>query len=89
MTAATYLSEFVGYLDAPTCKTILNSIDMYGPIPSTAGITAESLLVRLVKDKKTIQGAVHFVLPDTIGSVKIVNNIPSEKVLAAIAAALR
>ena len=88
MTAATYLAEFAGYLDVPTCKQILNAIDMYGPIPSTEGITAQSLLVRLVKDKKTIQGSVHFVLPDAIGSVKIVNNVAPEKVLAAIEAAL-
>ena len=88
MTAATYLAEFTGYLDRPTCKKILNAIAMYGPIPSTEGITAQSLFVRLVKDKKTIQGAVHFVLPDAIGSVKIVNNVAPEKVLAAIEAAL-
>ena len=61
---------------------------MYGPIPSTQGINATSLLVRLAKDKKTIQGSVHFVLPTSIGSVKITSGIAEDQVLGAIEAAL-
>jgi 3-dehydroquinate synthase len=46
------------------------------------------LLARLVSDKKTIQGRVHFVLPVRIGEVQVVSGIGDEPALAAIQAAL-
>jgi 3-dehydroquinate synthase len=52
------------------------------------GIKAESLVARLVKDKKTIQGKVHFVLPDQIGHVRILSGLSESDVLAATRAAL-
>jgi 3-dehydroquinate synthase len=67
---------------------ILEAIRLYGPIPSLAGIAAERLLARLVSDKKTIQGKVHFVLPERIGEVQVVSGIGDDLVLAAIQAAL-
>ena len=88
MTAATHLAKSTGFLDGATAARVHDAINMYGPIPSTGGIAAENLLTRLAKDKKTIQGSVHFVLPTGIGSVKITSGIPEDKVLEAIKAAL-
>jgi 3-dehydroquinate synthase len=36
----------------------------------------QSVLGRLGADKKTVAGAVHFVLPQKIGKVKISNDVP-------------
>ena len=88
MTAATHLAQSTDLLDKPTAHRVHEAIHMYGPIPSTAGIEAGNLLARLARDKKTIQGSVHFVLPTGIGSVTITSGIAEDKVIAAITAAL-
>ena len=88
MKAATHLAHRVGLLNASDCDSILKTITLYGPVPSLDGITAESLAARLVSDKKTIQGKVHFVLPDAIGHVVVRSGIPGADVLEATRAAL-
>jgi 3-dehydroquinate synthase len=88
MKAATHLASLVGLLSDTDRDRILRLIDAYGPIPSLDGISAESLVSRLVSDKKTIQGKVHFVLPDSIGHVVVKSGIGEEQVLAATRAAL-
>ena len=67
---------------------ILELIDLYGPIPPLDGIRAENLLARLPHDKKTVQGAVHFVLPVRVGEVTVVSGIDQRLVLEAIRGAL-
>jgi 3-dehydroquinate synthase len=88
MRAASYLAQMTGHLAAEDTVDILEAIRLYGPIPPLAGVSAERLLARLVSDKKTIQGKVHFVLPERIGEVQVVSGIGDELVLAAIQAAL-
>lgn len=88
MNAATELATLTGVLDVSTRDTILRTVSLYGPIPSLAGIAADALFRRLVSDKKTIQGKVHFVLPEKIGQVRVMSGVPEDRVLAAIEAAL-
>jgi len=88
MRAAVHLAEMAGRLSAEDALDIVETIRLYGPIPSLAGISAERLLARLVTDKKTIQGKVHFVLPVRIGEAQVVSGLADEMVLAAIQAAL-
>jgi 3-dehydroquinate synthase len=88
MNAATQLASMVGLLDTPTRDSILRTVSMYGPIPSLDGIAANALFRRLVSDKKTIQGKVHFVLPEAIGKVRVMAGVAEEKVFSAIEAAL-
>jgi 3-dehydroquinate synthase len=64
-------------------------VESYGPIPSTAGISAASLAARLASDKKTLKGKVHFVLPTAIGRVRIMSGVPEEQVIAAIEESLQ
>ena len=63
MRAAIWLSECTGHISAEDSIDIMELIERYGPIPPLDGISAENLLARLVHDKKTVQGKVHFVLP--------------------------
>ena len=88
MNAATHLAGLAGLLPADEAKRILDCVRMYGPIPSLDGISAARLVGRLGADKKTIQGKVHFVLPEKIGVVKILSGLPQEQILAATEAAL-
>jgi 3-dehydroquinate synthase len=88
MRAAVYLGESTGYVSAEDSVEILEMIAAYGPIPSLAGISADRLLARLVHDKKTVQGKVHFVLPVRIGEVTVVSGVDEKLVLDAIRLAL-
>jgi len=87
MRVATVLAERVSDLKegADIDRVIVN----YGPIPSLNGISASNLVKRLVSDKKTIQGNVHFVLPVKIGEVAVVSGIDDRVVLESIEAVLR
>jgi 3-dehydroquinate synthase len=88
MRAAVYLGEMTGHVSAEDAVEILNAIAAYGPIPPVDGIPPENLLARLVHDKKTVQGKVHFVLPVRIGEVTVVSGTQDKLVLEAIRSAL-
>jgi 3-dehydroquinate synthase len=87
MRVATFLAERVSDLKegADIDRVIVN----YGPIPSLSGISAGNLAKRLVSDKKTIQGHVHFVLPVKIGEATVVSGLDDRVVLESIEAVLR
>ena len=88
MRAALYLAELTGYVSAEDTAEMLDLIDLYGPIPAWTGIDAENLLARLLHDKKTVQGNVHFVLPVRIGEVTVVSGVAEKPVREAIRSAL-
>jgi 3-dehydroquinate synthase len=84
MRAAVWLGEHSGHCSAEESVEMLEQIELYGPIPPLTGISAENLLARLVHDKKTVQGNVHFVVPERIGEVKIITGVEDKLVLEAI-----
>jgi 3-dehydroquinate synthase len=88
MRAAVYLAETTGHLSAEDSVEILDVLRLYGPIPPLDGIPAGNLHARLVHDKKTVQGKVHFVLPVRIGEAVVVSGLDEQLVLAAIRSAL-
>ncbi|MBV9505795.1 MAG: 3-dehydroquinate synthase [Acidobacteriia bacterium] len=88
MRAAIYLAQKTGHLSAEDAVDMLAAINDYGPIPSLAGISVENLLGRLLHDKKTVQGKVHFILPVRIGEVAIASGISERAISEAIRAAL-
>jgi 3-dehydroquinate synthase len=88
MRAAVYLAQSTGHLSAEDSVEILDLIAMYGPIPPLDGIPAANLHARLVHDKKTVHGKVHFVLPVRIGEATVVSGIDDRLVLEAIRSAL-
>ena len=88
MRAAVFLAQSTGYLCAEDSLRILGTIELYGPIPPLDGIAPERLLARLIHDKKTVRGMVHFVIPVRIGEAKVVSGIEDRAALEAIRAAL-
>jgi len=88
MRAAVYLARAIGQLSAEDSAGILDVIRRYGPIPSSNHLTARRLFARLARDKKTLRGKVHFVLPVKIGEVSVSSGMEENLVLAAIQSAL-
>lgn len=89
MNAATHLARLAGVLREDDARRILDCVRGYGPIPPLDGIAAPNLVARLGADKKTIQGKVHFVLPERVGAVRILSGLPESQILAATEAALQ
>jgi 3-dehydroquinate synthase len=88
MKAATLLGEKEHLLSAEDTCEILRCVNSYGPLPPLAGVDPARIAARLKSDKKTIQGKIHFVLPERIGAVKITSDVEERFVAAAIEEAL-
>lgn len=89
MKAAAELSRLSGRLSSDLCAEIVRTVDLYGPFPSLASLDAERIFSRLVKDKKTIQGSVHFVLATGIGTTEVAAGLDKDLVIEAIRFALQ
>jgi len=87
MRAATLLAMRRGRLNGEGAE-ILDAIASYGPVPGFDGVRAEAIERRLIADKKTMHGAIHFVLPIKIGEVEVVTGVSPEEQLAAIQEAM-
>jgi 3-dehydroquinate synthase len=83
MIAAAAIARESGACDATTADRIASATRLYGPLPRVV-CDVESVLGRLISDKKTVAGVVHFVLPQKIGKVKISNDVPSSTVRNAV-----
>lgn len=89
MLAASRLAVLTGHLSEGLFERIAQAIRHYGPIPPLDGISAESLAARILHDKKTIQGKVHFVLPVHIGETSVASGLPEDQILSAARFALQ
>ncbi len=88
MRAATYLAQGLDMISRDDSAAILHVLGEYGPIPDCDGISRTELQVRLLRDKKTIQSRIHFVLPVAIGKVEVRSDVPIAAVQQAIDRAL-
>jgi 3-dehydroquinate synthase len=75
MIAAAAIARESGACNAETAERITAATRLYGPLPRVE-CDVQNVLDRLAADKKTIAGAVHFVLPQKIGKVKISGDVP-------------
>jgi 3-dehydroquinate synthase len=89
MLAATELARLRGMLSDSDSRRIAETVEAYGPLPDARDLNVEHLLARLGRDKKTLQGKVHFVLPTRIGEVEVTPGIDPELIRQATATALR
>jgi len=88
MRAATRLAEALEMIPVADSKAIVKVLDDYGPIPPCKGVNRTNLKVRLLRDKKTIQNRIHFVLPARIGEVVVRSDVPIAAAQMAIDRAL-
>lgn len=75
MTAAATIAGNCAFCSPETVKLITTAVKAYGPLPPVRCASAE-IISRLSADKKTVAGAVHFVLPLKIGKVTIASDVP-------------
>jgi 3-dehydroquinate synthase len=83
MIAATAIARDCGFCAPETAGEIISTVKAYGPLPQVNCATAD-VVGRLSADKKTVAGAVHFVLPLKIGKVKIAGDVPPDVVRNAV-----
>ncbi|MGA7697140.1 MAG: 3-dehydroquinate synthase [Candidatus Sulfotelmatobacter sp.] len=83
MIAATNIALTVGRTDSVTAGRIADAILSLGRLPEVK-VSAHKVLARLQADKKTQNGAVHFVLPREIGKVEIAADVPDKVVIGAV-----
>lgn len=87
MIAATEIARDIGLCPAKTSGEIQAAVRNYGPLPAARASVSE-IMSRLMSDKKTVAGKVHFVLPVKIGKVKIVSGVDSTLVERAVKSVL-
>ena len=84
MQAAAVLGRLESVLSDADQSAIRRCIKAYGDLPPLNGIQPSRLAARLKNDKKTVNGRIHFVLPERIGAVRITPDVSEQHVLAAI-----
>jgi 3-dehydroquinate synthase len=83
MVAASIIGAGLEKTDPETTRRIRAAVLAYAPLPPVT-VRSRNIARRLRADKKTVDGAVHFVLPVEIGRVEIVSDVPEPAVLQAI-----
>ena len=83
MIAATRIAAVMNKIDQAAASQIIDAVMSLGSLPRVE-VRSRNIVQRLQADKKTRDGAVHFVLPQKIGKVEIVNNVPEDAVIQAL-----
>ena len=83
MIAATRIAAVINKIDQAAASQIIDAVMSLGPLPKVE-VRSRNIVQRLQADKKTRDGAVHFVLPQKIGKVEIVNNVPEDAIFLAL-----
>jgi 3-dehydroquinate synthase len=91
--AATQLARRLGVLDAGKKGTanggrlqgerMIRLVRRVGPLPPIRDLEPEKILELLRRDKKAVGGRIHWVLPERIGRVRIVADVPAAAAEAA------
>jgi len=71
------------HTDRETLDRMVAAIKSYGRLPKV-GVNARGVIRLLTRDKKTVNGKVHFVLPVRIGEVEVVADVPERAVMKAV-----
>lgn len=84
MLAAFRLAERLELLPAAESERMARLVRRVGLLPSIQDLDGQKILSLLPRDKKAVGGRIHWVLPERIGKVKIVADVPSRIVAAAL-----
>jgi len=87
MIAATEIAKDIGICPESAAREIESAVRSYGPLPVVRANTSD-IVSRLMSDKKTVAGKIHFVLPVKIGKVKIVTGVENAVVEKAVSSIL-
>lgn len=82
--AITLIAEQRGFLPSRDAERIHALVRSLGGLPPLVRISPRRLAHRLLADKKTLGGVVHFVIPARIGKVQVVTGIDTAAVVDAL-----
>jgi 3-dehydroquinate synthase len=75
-----------GLLDAAAREQLASLIRQLGPLPSIADLSVAEMLIAMRRDKKVVNGTLHYVLATGIGSHAIVDDVTEAELASALAA---
>src|SRR5438309_5465575 len=84
MLVAADLAAARGALADRDRKALADLVASLGPLPPIADVAAAEILDAMQHDKKMIAGRLHFVLPTSVGSSTIVNDVTEKEMRAAL-----
>jgi 3-dehydroquinate synthase len=79
----TRLSALLGVIKPAVSERIVRLVRAVGPLPPLRGIKPQRVLGLLARDKKTVGGMIHWVLPEGIGKVRVTAEVPAPVVATA------
>jgi 3-dehydroquinate synthase len=59
-------------------------ITQMGPLPAVTDLSLSQIMEAIGRDKKVVAGKLHFVLPRTIGTCEVVNDVTEEEIVRAL-----
>ena len=83
MIAACDIAAEIGKLPVELSRRIQTTVQQLGSLPKFDS-SADRIMRLLGSDKKTTNGAVHFVLPRAIGEVEVVKDVPKAAIIRSI-----
>ena len=84
MIAAVHLAVARKALDPGARDALLQLITKMGPLPPVLDLSTSDALDAMRRDKKVLNGRLHFVLPTAIGAVTIVDDVREEELRKAL-----
>jgi 3-dehydroquinate synthase len=81
---AARLAERLAILDQSEGEKIASLVRRVGRLPAIHDLSVDRILRLLPRDKKAVGGRIHWVLPERIGKVRIVNDVPEAEAAAAL-----
>ncbi|MGH9353258.1 MAG: 3-dehydroquinate synthase, partial [Terriglobia bacterium] len=82
--AISKLGRRLGLLDPGQGERMENLVLRLGPLPAIRDLSPAKILRLLPQDKKAIAGKIQWVVPEKIGKVRVVTDVPAKVVAAAL-----
>ena len=86
MITAVHLAAARNALPPAARDALLQLITKMGPLPPVLDLSPDAAVEAMRRDKKVLNGRLHFVLPTAIGSVRIVDDVREEELRDALGA---
>ncbi len=83
MIAASMIGVHMQVTEPATARRIAALVLAYSPLPKV-DVDGRRIMKRLLSDKKTVGGVPHFILPTSIGTVTVANNVTPRCVIQAV-----
>ena len=84
MLVAADLSVARGRLDEPARTALAELIRALGPLPPVADLPIDDVLLIIRRDKKVVDGTLHFVIATGLGSADVVNDVSEQELREAL-----